>query len=445
MMAEEWTWAQRLEPAPSTIGLNTVTVDIANKAAHVTPAIGQSGYEKLMPLNPQSTEHVVIVAAGYNYGYEPAPLKVYVGVKGKNADGTAGTGFLARNGLAFGKLYGLAITDATVTTLGLDPANKYSKTEFMEKYLADASAPDKFDAKFFPTSYQYDGNVVNVDETEVLKWVSDSEQPSGYVFFNGDTKTEHPAADPGSKSRWVQSMTDDGAYLAIDLPNLAAELPAGALPTSLTAKVVRLIGAWDGSMKLATRAVGANGESASKHIEKDVAKPVAPDGLAWIQGSDGIVLVVDEDSGNDWGDRKYALQLGEDCDGDLKVTGSYLLAIGGGPETKRGQAKVSALTGTDAKLCTCVSESCCRYRCLPFTPPVLNVFPISSCPVRQGFPPPEVRGAETGLQNSPAPGTCRLSWPRTPAATSSLSRRPRARSWQQPTPASRSTTNSCSV
>jgi hypothetical protein len=27
------------------------------------------------------------------------------------------------------------------------------------------------------------------------------------------------------------------------------------------------------------------------------------------------------------------------------VTGSYLLAIGGGPETKRGQAKVSALTG----------------------------------------------------------------------------------------------------
>merc|ERR1712139_12168 len=77
----------------------------------------------------------------------------------------------------------------------------------------------------------------------------------------------------------------------------------------------------------------------------DVAKPVSPDGLAWIQGSDGIVLVVDEDSGNDWGERRYALQLGEDCDGDLKVTGSYLLAIGGGPETMRGQAKVSALTG----------------------------------------------------------------------------------------------------
>merc|ERR1719487_2575472 len=346
MMAEEWTWTPDTQhAATSTIGLNTVTVDIANKAAYVTPALGQTGYEKLIPVNPQSTEHVVIVAAGYNYGYEPAPLKVYVGIKGKNADGTAGAGFLARNGLAFGKLYGLAITDATVTTLGLDPANKYSKTEFMEKYLADESAPDKFDAKFFPTSYQYDGNVVNVDETEVLKWISDSEQPTGHVFFNGDTKTEHPAADPGSKSRWVQSMTDDGAYLAIELTDLAAELPAGGLPTSLTAKCVRLIGAWDGSMTLTTTAVGSNGASASKHIEKDVAKPVAPDGLAWIQGSDGITIIADEDSGNDWGDRKYAIMLGEDADGDLTVTGSYLLAIGGGPETRRGQAQVSALTG----------------------------------------------------------------------------------------------------
>ena len=71
----------------------------------------------------------------------------------------------------------------------------------MEKYLADGTAPDKFDAKFFPTSYQYDGTVVNVGETEVMKWTTDSEQPSGYYFFNGDTKTEliraRSRADPG--------------------------------------------------------------------------------------------------------------------------------------------------------------------------------------------------------------------------------------------------------
>ena len=153
MMAEEWTWApDDQHTAKSTIGLNTVAVDIAGKAAHVAPALGQTGYEKLIPLNPQSTEHVVIVAAGYNYGYEPAPLKIYVGVKGKNADGTTGDGFLTRNGLAFGKLYGLAITADTVTSLNLDPANKYSKTDFMEAYLADETAPTKFEAKFFPTS-----------------------------------------------------------------------------------------------------------------------------------------------------------------------------------------------------------------------------------------------------------------------------------------------------
>jgi len=307
--------------------------------------VGQTGYEKLIPMNPQSTEHVVIVAAGYSYSYEPAPLKIYVGVKGKNADGSAGTGFLARNGLAFGKLYGLSITADTVTALNLDLANKYSKTDFMEKYLADGTAPDKFDAKFFPTSYQYDGTVVNVGETEVMKWTMDSEQPSGYYFFNGDTKTEHPAADPGTKSRYVQSMTDDGAYLAIELTNLAAELPAGALPTSLTAKVVRLVGAWDGAMTLTTTAVASNGASAGKHVEADVAKFVSPDGLLWIQGSDGIVIIGDEDSGNDYGERKYAIKLAEDVDGDLTVTGAYLLAIGGGPQTKRGIAKVSALPG----------------------------------------------------------------------------------------------------
>merc|ERR1719453_2612402 len=173
----------------------------------------------------------------------------------------------------------------------------------------------------------------------------DSEQPSGYYFFNGDTKTEHPAADPGTKSRYVQSMTDDGAYLAIELTNLAAELPAGALPTSLTAKVVRLIAARDGSMTLTTRAVASNGASAGKHVEKDVAKPVGPDGLAWIQGSDGAVIIADEDSGNDYGERKYAIKLGEDADGDLTVTGAYLLAIGGGPETRRGQAGLAALEG----------------------------------------------------------------------------------------------------
>merc|ERR1719224_252887 len=146
MMGEEWTWAPSAQhSAKSTIGLNTVVVDISGKAAHVAPALGQTGYEKLIPLNPQSTEHVVIVAAGYNYGYEPAPLKIYVGVKGKNSDGTSGDGFLARNGLAFGKLYGLAISADSVTALNLDLANKYSKTDFMEKYLADETAPNKFD------------------------------------------------------------------------------------------------------------------------------------------------------------------------------------------------------------------------------------------------------------------------------------------------------------
>ena len=46
------------------------------------------------------------------------------------------------------------------------------------------------------------------------------------------------------------------------------------------------------------------------HVEKQVNKMVAPDGLYWAKGSDGPgVLIVDKDSGNDYGERKYALPL----------------------------------------------------------------------------------------------------------------------------------------
>ena len=367
MMAEEWTWLGSMAgwsgdtdtqallgpvfDAKNTIGLASVAVDVANEIAYVAAALGQTGYEKFMPVNPVTTEHVVIVAAGYNYGVEPAPLKIYVGVKGKNSDGTAGTGFLARNGLAFGKLYGLSITEATMTSLGLSLDDRSSKTEFMEKYLKDQTAPNKFDAKFFPTSYQFDGTVVNVGDTEMNKWQDDAEQPANrltgepYYFFNGDTKTEHPAVDPGPKSRFVQSMTDDGAYLAIDLVSLASELPAGGLPDSLTAKCVRLIGAWDGALVLTTAAVASNGVSASMHVEKMVSKVVSPDGLVWIKGSDGDILIADEDSGNDYGERRYAIKLAEDTDGELITDGAWLLALGGGSLTKRHAAGVSALPG----------------------------------------------------------------------------------------------------
>jgi hypothetical protein len=71
--------------------------------------------------------------------------------------------------------------------------------------------------------------------------------------------------------------------------------------------------------------------------------------LQWIKGSDGDVLIVDEDSGNKLGERKYALkinpvtmQLADDKKG-------YFLAMGGGKDNPRAAAKVSAYGGTFSK------------------------------------------------------------------------------------------------
>ena len=35
--------------------------------AYTVPALGQTGYEKIMPINPQHPDYVVMVLAGYNH------------------------------------------------------------------------------------------------------------------------------------------------------------------------------------------------------------------------------------------------------------------------------------------------------------------------------------------------------------------------------------------
>ena len=59
---------------------------------------------------------------------------------------------------------------------------------------------------------------------------------------------------------------------------------------------MRTVAAYDGA-DVANKGV--------KHGHPLVAQMVAPDGLMWIKSSDADVLIVDEDSGNDFGERKY--------------------------------------------------------------------------------------------------------------------------------------------
>ena len=359
LTAEEWEIG-RMFPAGSsdsaaTLGLASVVVDIANETAYTVPALGQTGYEKLMPINSGHEDYVVIVAAGYNHGQEPAPNRIYVGIKNRTADGSeinyatanARDTFLARNGLLYGKIYGLALTPETYEKLGLEVA---LDAKMVDAYMKNADAPNRFKGRFFPTSYQWSGfdNPVAVQDTEMMLWESKDEQPEGFAFFNGDTKTEHPAADPSGAARYFQNMTDEGGLMGFDLGDLGAALTSanGALPAYLDVSVVRSVAAVDGALtlKIGNAFKTVDGD-ASIHMEKGVAKMVAPDGLRWSKTADGDYLIVDEDSGNDFGERKYVLTI----DADMNVTDGHLLAIAGGKHSPRYQAGVSALGGAFTK------------------------------------------------------------------------------------------------
>ncbi len=357
LCAEEWAISSMFDggqtTADSTMGLASVVVDIANKTAYTVPALGQTGYEKILPLNPGLTNYVVIVLAGYNHNSEPAPNRIYVGIKGRAADGnpispnaSERDQFLARNGLLFGKIYGLAVPTSGYNALGISSPDISAK--MVDDYMKDVNASNFFSAKFFPTSYQWSGfdSPKAVKDTEMNLWVKTSEQPSGHLFFNGDTKTEHPAVDPDiSKHRYIQNMTDEGGLLGFDFGDLDAQLTAasGNLPLSLDVNVTRLIAAIDGNMTLNVGGKGVgNGtaETAAKHIEKNATKMVSPDGLLWVKTADADLLIVDEDSGNDYGERKYALLLNP-TSFEVNSTG-YFLAQAGGSKNKRAEYGLSA-------------------------------------------------------------------------------------------------------
>jgi hypothetical protein len=371
LTAEEWEIGRMFtgskktggKESAKTMGLASVVVDVKNQVAYTAPALGQTGYEKLMPINPQHEDYVVIVGAGYNHNQEPAPLKVYVGMKDRLADGseidysTANErdAFLARNGMLYGRIYGFAMPTESYAALGLE-ANPAAK--MMDEYLQNADAPNTFEGRFYPTSYQWGGwdNPVAVKDTEMMLWEQAGEQPDGYTFFNGDSKAEHPAGDPDiTRTRYVQNMTNKGGILGFDFGNIGAALDAanGDLPEYLDASGIRVVAAVDGALTLKTGGEGAvKGGSAAIHVEKNKAAMVAPDGLYWTKHADGSFLIVDEDSGNDFGERKYVLPINESDMTLSEANTGYLLGLAGGKHSSRYQAGASALGGAFSKATT---------------------------------------------------------------------------------------------
>ena len=367
------------DDANGTMGLASMVVDINSGIAYTAPALGQSGYEKLMPINTFDKDYVAIVASGYNHDSNPAPLKIFIGRKGYGADGkvldqssaSERDKFLARNGLLYGQLYGMAADAKTYSDLGVKVVD--ADTKMLDGYLTNAGAPSAFSARYYPTSYRWDGfnTPEAVKDTEIFRWAQDGDtlssgskeansQPTGYTFFNSDTKVEHPAVDPDiTKSRYVQNHTSTGALIGVDFINMKQEIAANdldknGLPDYLSANITRILSGADGALTLNTGNKGIghfdaklnnNLKDASIHIRDNKKAMVSPDGLLWVGASDANVLIVDEDSGNPFGERKFALRIDPNDLGVLPDATGYFLAQAGGTLNPRALAKVAANPG----------------------------------------------------------------------------------------------------
>ncbi|MEL6353501.1 MAG: calcium-binding protein [Cyanobacteria bacterium J06627_28] len=399
LMAEEWNIGQLFEEAAlaagyteeearlspgadfftTTMGLASMVVDVENETVYTAPALGQAGFEKLLPINSGHEDYVVLVTAGYNLEIEPAPMTIYIGKKGVDADGNALTedasdrdSFLGRNGLLYGQTYGMAATAETYAALGIEEVD--ADIKMLDEYAVNGDAPDNFSARYIPTSYRWDGfdTPEAAADTEMFLWEKDgdtladgtveaNEQPDGYTYFNGDSKTEHPAVDPDpTKHRFVQNLTVPSAQLGVEFTDIINELEnndldGNGLPDYLSADVTRILAGVDGALTLETGGkgnghIGPNNPDGTRthatHLEDDEARMDQPDGLQWIKTSDGNYLIVDEDSGNDYGERKYVLpidgetmQLTEDGKG-------YFLAAAGGSLNPRAIGGVAAIPET---------------------------------------------------------------------------------------------------
>jgi hypothetical protein len=151
-------------------------------------------------------------------------------------------------------------------------------------------------------------------------------------------------------------MTAEGGLLGFDLSALVTELnnANGNLPEYVSANVTRIVAAVNGALTLEVGGKGVahpgslntSNKTASTHVEAGVSKMVAPDGLLWIKTDDGDFLIVDEDSGNDYGERKYVLQINEANMQLAEANKGYLLALAGGSRNPRALASAAAYNGT---------------------------------------------------------------------------------------------------
>ena len=290
------------------------------------------------------------------------PARIYVGKKGFNEAGEPAHDFLARNGLRYGQLYGFAIDmTATGPTGGLwrDEAHKMVGNGFEVPGI------------FAPVNWTWTGEVV--DFSEDASWDFQDTPlnvPAGYEFWNakgndeGGCKCEHLSPDPRlGKSGFVQSSTCGyfGHYYLNHIDQVLAAVAAagGGFPESIDATYYVYEGERSifDQIDLGGKGHYKNGQDARWNCDSSSLNETTNmcskttfediDGFEVVEGKDGKLYgIIQEDSGNRFGDRMFITSPLEHLDDGNMLT-YYFVAFSGGNLNSRSAVGIPAGTAGD--------------------------------------------------------------------------------------------------
>jgi len=369
-------WIAYDSAATTFVGISAHAVDLATKTAYALGVFTQGGFEKVIEFSADNEEYVAFSPSGYNgniYGDNTAvlgrrnsqytrsdgqpyvwpqdivPARVYIGKKGYDEQGNPADDFLSRNGLRYGKLYGFA-TDTTASGVRDD----WHKVNYKGA---------KVNGGFYPTSWSWDGNVVNFEDDGSWNFQdAPLTAPTGFEFWTAKgpneagKKTEHnsPAFRSDYPSAFTQSSTAGyfGDYVMPNLGQVLSNLPTGKdFPDSIPA----FYELWQGETKVSDlidlggkgQLAAAAGHDATLMTDSSTTHETFEDvdGFEVIAAADGKrYAVILEDGGNKYGERSFIAEL----DPNAATMDYKLIMISGGSGNTRIAAQVGIPAGTNA-------------------------------------------------------------------------------------------------
>jgi len=364
-------WISYNADAEGIIGLPVHVLNLATRELYATSAFALGGQEKVVEVNTGTTDFVSFVPSGYNGAFGGSfphivdyrngnytrsdgnpyvwpqnivPTRLYIGKKNTDKDGNAdSTDFLARNGFEHGALYGFA-TDCSAGTPGAEGRDAWHKNT--------ATAGDTVTGAFYKLTWQNTPGEVR-DFVHDAAWEFQDAPvgaPSGWCFWNAagadssGSKTEHVSPDPRGGSRVLQTSTA-GYFGIYDFSDITDLLAGGSLPQSIPATYTCLQPESDirSLIELGGAGLYADGQDATVNPDsgqnpgKETFEDI--DAAEWIAAKDGEdYIVIHEDSGNDFGERKFLAKVGTPMQ-------YYFVAMSGGKLNSRQLAMVSGVEG----------------------------------------------------------------------------------------------------